>query len=245
MRLPDNFLQLKGVILKAFLEDRMICLVDHPVEIPKVQGNCFEFQSAEQLRIAFEEFENDKMPKNLYIWENPDLRMIHPANNSSDAPSIDQHSELLPAFLSLFKIIEAAGGVVKNERGEWLFIFRRGKWDLPKGKISARKNPGKVIESQREAAIREVKEETGLRNVMITKELPCTYHIYYQKEKRILKPVFWFEMFAKHDQELVPEYKEDILMVKWISVYDIQEILQNTFASIREILSGYGFTINQ
>src|SRR6267154_620027 len=38
-------------------------------------------------------------------------------------------------FISYCSLIEAAGGLVQNEKNEWLIIFRRGKWDLPKGKI--------------------------------------------------------------------------------------------------------------
>ena len=32
-------------------------------------------------------------------------------------------------------IIKAAGGLVENAKGEFLFIFRNKKWDLPKGKV--------------------------------------------------------------------------------------------------------------
>ena len=50
--------------------------------------------------------------------------------------------ELKKAFWKHFTIIKAAGGLVKNEKGEYLFIFRRGSWDLPKGKL----DKGETIE---------------------------------------------------------------------------------------------------
>ncbi len=39
--------------------------------------------------------------------------------------------ELKKAFFKKFTIVQAAGGMVKNEKNETLLIFRRGKWDLP------------------------------------------------------------------------------------------------------------------
>jgi len=264
----DHFTKQNGLILRIFLDNRSVCLLDHPVDSLAYNGNGIEFRSRKQLREVVENFENDATLKNLFIWENPDVRKKLSASEDLDSIDTDPGDGLLPCFLSLFKIVKAAGGLVKNEAGEWLFIFRRGKWDLPKGKISGpksryentnyfsrnsvsdnpagntRKKRKKPTESPREAAIREVKEETGIRNVVITKELPVTFHIYYQKGKRILKPVYWFEMFASCDQDLVPETKEDIEVVKWIDSGDLKEILSNTYASVREILSGYGYTIH-
>jgi hypothetical protein len=66
-------------------------------------------------------------------------------------------------FNSLFKKINAAGGIVKNNKGEYLFIKRLGLWDLPKGKLHKK-------ESSRDGAIREVGEETGLTDLIITKQ---------------------------------------------------------------------------
>ena len=77
---------------------------------------------------------------------------------------------LWSSFQSLFVLLPAAGGVVKSEEG-FLFIFRKGRWDLPKGKIDE-------DESEEDAAIREVKEETGLENFTITGPLPSSWHIY-------------------------------------------------------------------
>ncbi len=75
----------------------------------------------------------------------------------------DQDLEKLKkAFFKLFKPVTAAGGLVENEKGEVLLIFRRGKWDLPKGKL----DPGETIE---QCAVREVEEETGLKNIELKK----------------------------------------------------------------------------
>ena len=58
-------------------------------------------------------------------------------------------------FFKHFKLIKAGGGLVKNKAGQILLIFRRGKWDLPKGKLDDN-------ETLLQCAIREVREETGL-----------------------------------------------------------------------------------
>ena len=132
-------------------------------------------------------------------------------------------------FQSHYKLIEAAGGVVKNAKGEILFIYRLGKWDLPKGKIESR-------EDKETAAIREVEEECNVNKLRITKELSPTYHTYELKGKSILKRTFWFEMNTSSLQELIPQTEEHIEQVKWIDPAHMEEQLGNTYASILEVL---------
>ena len=47
----------------------------------------------------------------------------------------DDPETLWNDFKSLYKIIEAAGGLVKNDKNELLLIYRLHHWDLPKGKV--------------------------------------------------------------------------------------------------------------
>jgi 8-oxo-dGTP pyrophosphatase MutT (NUDIX family) len=234
MHSPQNYFEKKGRRLRIFLDHRCISLMDHSADVTEGASDGIRFTSQDQIRRLYENFEKDTSQKELNIWESQTglVDNSHPV----DQPSYGSTGEtgLIPAFLSLFTIVEAAGGLVKNEEGEWLFIFRRGKWDLPKGKLSGK-------ESTHEAALREVQEETGIRNVIITKELPVTYHIYYHKGRRILKPVFWFEMIAPGKQDLIPETKEDIEFVEWVPAENLPVILSNTYASIREIIAGYGY----
>lgn len=138
--------------------------------------------------------------------------------------------QLFSHFTSMFRIIEAAGGLVKNKKEEWLFIFRNGKWDLPKGKIE--KN-----EPVREAALREVEEECGITNLKILKKLPTTYHTYLLEEKPILKPTYWFKMICNDGSKLKPQTEEGITEVKWLSKKDLQQVYDNTHGSIKEVIS--------
>ena len=136
--------------------------------------------------------------------------------------------ETLMMLFSYFKEIPAAGGVVMNNKKEILFIFRRGKWDLPKGKI----NSG---ESADVAAIREVKEECGLQNLKIIKNLPSTYHTYVEDEQIIIKETYWFLMTTP-DNILIPQKEEDITKAEWKSKADKKEIFNSTFPSIQDVI---------
>lgn len=136
------------------------------------------------------------------------------------------------SFCNCFTLIEAAGGVVRNEKGALLFIFRRGKWDLPKGKV----DPGETAEA---AALREVGEETGLTGLKMNGELPATYHIYELQGKRILKKTHWFEMSSTNDLQLIPQQEEDIEEARFVERAGIHGILQNTYLSLFRMISSY------
>ena len=142
-------------------------------------------------------------------------------------------AEACKDFNSMFTRIEAAGGIVRNQGGAYLFIQRLGCWDLPKGKL----NKGELVAN---AALREVTEETGLTRLKITKQLPSTFHIYTDRKGReILKETYWFEMFCKEEQTLVPQLEEDITEARWFTQSELDTPIQNTYASIKELLKGY------
>jgi 8-oxo-dGTP pyrophosphatase MutT (NUDIX family) len=132
-------------------------------------------------------------------------------------------------FFAQFTPIEAAGGIVHNEKDELLFIFRNGKWDLPKGKIEEN-------ESTETAAIREVEEETGASGLIIEQKAGETFHTYQAYGKYFIKTTHWFNMKCKSTSYLTPQTEEGITEIKWVNSKNIQTQLSNTFASIKEIL---------
>ncbi|MGZ8551556.1 MAG: NUDIX hydrolase [Chitinophagaceae bacterium] len=140
--------------------------------------------------------------------------------------SLDQ---LKKAFFKKFTLVQAAGGLVKNENDEILMIFRRGKWDLPKGKL----DKGESLE---ECAVREVEEETGLKKIKLVAPLLITYHTYHEGTKFILKESHWYTMKTKGDQQLVPQTEEDIHEIKWVKEKELKHYLKNTFPSIVDVL---------
>lgn len=130
---------------------------------------------------------------------------------------------------SSIKIIKAAGGLVKNEKGEYLFIFRRGKWDLPKGKVE-------IGEGVKEAAMREVEEECGIKVKQIDYKIGETYHVYEFHAELIVKQTTWYAMYAASEFVLVPQMEEDITEVRWFETAELDLVFQNTYPLIREVI---------
>ena len=116
-----------------------------------------------------------------------------------------------------------------NENGEILLIFRRGKWDLPKGKLDSGEKIG-------DCAVREVKEETGLTLVERGNLIGITYHAYVEKGTLSLKETHWYQMKANSSEILIPQTEEDILEIKWADDEELQECLKNTYSTIKDIL---------
>ena len=133
------------------------------------------------------------------------------------------------SFFRHFHLIQAAGGLVKNKNEEILMIFRRGKWDLPKGKLDEN-------ETIKECAKREVEEETGLHHLQIIKPLEITYHTYVQFGKHNLKESHWFLMKATGNEKLIPQTEEDITEILWVKNEDLPKYLSNTFPTIEKVL---------
>lgn len=132
-------------------------------------------------------------------------------------------------FLNYFLVLEAAGGLVQHTNMSYLMIKRFGVWDFPKGKIEKG-------ESSSEAALREVREETGVGNLQIINELPMTFHIYRYKSKWIVKRTFWYLMQSDFNGNLKPQLEEDIHEAVWVPKRDVPKFLKNTYASLRELV---------
>jgi 8-oxo-dGTP pyrophosphatase MutT (NUDIX family) len=133
-------------------------------------------------------------------------------------------------------LIQAGGGLVVNEKEEVLFMFRRGKWDLPKGKL----DPGETLES---CAVREVEEETGVGQLELVKFLLVTEHQYEEKGVIILKETHWYLMKTSSNQKLIPQKEEDILELKWFGAEEFRIVKRNTYPAILEVLRTGGFAI--
>ena len=213
--------------LKIFLEERTVEFLPSDPGQTDQDVLVVHVQNAANLRSAWDEFKRYQKYRKLLVI----------ADQSTESCC----QTAFETFQTLFKFVRAAGGVVENELGEYLFIHRFGKWDLPKGKISRsdlRSEKAGMDDDQtaRIAAEREVMEETGLSRLLVEDELSPTWHIYSAKEKDYLKMTRWFKMRADSGQPLKPQTSEGIFLVKWTNPNLIHCIMAHTYASIRELL---------
>lgn len=137
---------------------------------------------------------------------------------------------LKKAFWKHFTIVKAGGGLVGNEAAEVLMIFRKGKWDLPKGKL----DPGETLEH---CALREVREETGLQAVKGKEFLTTTFHTYNDYGHSVLKETSWYRMQGSSSETLVPQAIEDIHEIRWVPKEALGIYLKETFPSVRDVLT--------
>lgn len=132
--------------------------------------------------------------------------------------------------------IIAAGGLVLNKKRELLMIFRRNFWDLPKGKL----DPGESIAA---CAVREVQEETGLKDLILGELIGLTYHQYFDKwqHQEVIKETHWFAMKILGEQSLTPQLEEDITQVVWANKEQVAEFMEQSYPNIIQIIKKYNF----
>lgn len=188
---------------KVFINDKPLFLTN---EIEKeTDFQLFLLESADINKIIVKYYQN-KIDKAI---------LYHP-----------DEKEILKKLKEKIPVNKAGGGLVKNKKGEILFIYRNDKWDLPKGGIE--KN-----ETIEETSIREVEEETGCKNLQIVKKLQKTYHIFKRNGEYKLKITHWFEMFTDYEGPLLGQAEEGIEKVVWLAPHEIPTVLENSYENIK------------
>ncbi|NML59391.1 NUDIX hydrolase [Chryseobacterium cheonjiense] len=192
---------------KVFVNEKKLLLSKQSENLEKTLG----YENVTSLEIALDLLENTSVKELNVFGENI--------------------NEIWQEFQKLFRIIEAAGGIVSNPDGDILFIKRLGKWDLPKGKMEKG-------ESREESAVREIEEETGLQNVELLSFINTTYHIYIERNgDKVLKCTHWFEMNFDGEDTSKPQIEEGITEVAWKNTLQIEEeVFPSTFKNIRLII---------
>lgn len=197
---------------KIFINDKPFILAPKTNSFETGQGS---------LLIAYSELQNLKQAIDLM-----NLSAVSNLTVTGDAEAMWKE------FLLHYKLIDAAGGVVKNKENKVLFIFRLGKWDLPKGKV----DKGETLE---QAAIREVEEECGIKKLIITNKITTTYHTYTLNDKNIVKASHWYSMTTADKRPLKPQTEENITEARWVSEKETQVLLKNAYPSIAEVIKNY------
>lgn len=195
---------------KVFVNEKKLTLSKYPEEIDKK----LRFEGFATLEIAVDLLQNTSCPELNVYGENLE--------------------EIWEDFTHMFRVIEAAGGVVRNKNGEILFIHRIGRWDLPKGKIEKG-------ESLEQAALREIEEETGLKELILEEFINNTFHLYTERNgEKILKTTYWFRMNYVGNKIPIPQTEEGITAVSWKNKDEIMnEVFPKTFNNIKLILNDY------
>ncbi len=150
----------------------------------------------------------------------------------SDTIEFPDETSVLEFLKTTFKVIHAAGGVVQNEEKAILFIHRYNKWDLPKGKVEKK-------ESLEDAAIREVQEECGLKQILLQEFIMSTYHVYMHKNIPTVKVSHWYSMQSSNKEILIPQISEGITDVQWIPIHALAQVYNSTYPTIISILDTY------
>lgn len=196
---------------KVFFKDRTVFFRDDfPETFRTKYGLFYKYESLSNLEEIVSAFFNLEKISTLYLFH-------------SDLPF------LYKEFSSLFKPVKAAGGLVRNSRGEFMVIFRNGIWDLPKGK----EEKG---ESSQEAAVREVCEECGIEAPLVQSFLLKTFHAYKQDGKTFLKETDWYNMTVENDVKTKPQKKENITEIRWLKPENANLIRSNTFPLVLDVL---------
>ena len=166
----------------------------------------------------------------LFLLESVDIEqlIVKMFNNKISKAYLyyPDEKEILKKVKEKIPVKKAGGGLVFNKNREVLFIFRNGKWDLPKGGI----NKGELIEN---TAMREVEEETGVNELKVIKKLQKTYHVFKRNGKYKLKITHWFEMQTDFEGTPIGQIEEGIEKVAWLNPEQIKEALQNSYENIK------------
>lgn len=167
----------------------------------------------------------DQVDKLLKLMTDKKLKKVHSIFISSR-----EKRALINYLKGKFKVIQAAGGIVEKE-GKLLLIYRKKRWDIPKGKLDKK-------ETVKECAMREVEEETGVK-VKVEKKIEAVWHTYTSNKKYILKKTHWYAMTCLNDKKMAPQKAEGIKKVEWMDLEQVRVALHDSYRSIRYVMQEY------
>lgn len=183
----------------------------------------------------------EKDPEAVFIIDSGDDAILANAVRTIDSDTgirklyvlCDNPELTYERFRKLFTEVDAAGGLVSNEFGQYLLIFRNGMWDLPKGK----REDG---ESTAENAVREVMEECGIPTPELGGQICVTEHTYHRDGQFVLKHTYWYAMRLSSGVSTRPQTEEGITRIVWVPAEKISGYAGQTYPSIKEVFENAG-----
>lgn len=183
----------------------------------------------------------EKDPEAVIVIDSGDDTILANAVNTIDTGSgirrlyvlCDNPELTYERLRKLFTEVDAAGGLICNDLGEFLLIFRNGLWDLPKGK----REKG---ESTAENAVREVMEECGIPAPELGELICVTDHTYHRCGQFVLKHTYWYSMSVSSSAPTRPQTEEGITQTAWVPAGEIRQYAGQTYPSINEVFEKAG-----
>ena len=197
---------------KLFYNNATLSLIryEHCNQTNIPSENCFMYDNSLNLGNILE----------LFLSKNQSFNIIYKTD--------EEEIELWEKLKLHFNFQRAAGGIVfKNN--SMLSIYRFCHWDFPKGHVEE-------DETDEQAAIREVMEETGIDELSISKDLGYSYHIFSTSSQFALKETHWYKMQTESNQILKPQVEEGILVAKWFSANEVDKITEKMYPTIIDLL---------
>ncbi|MDD3281681.1 MAG: NUDIX domain-containing protein [Bacteroidales bacterium] len=156
-------------------------------------------------------------------------KFLHRQENVQVYVAAEKEANLFKKLTAYFCYQKTAGGVVTNTEGNILVMLRYDNYDFPKGHIEEG-------ESMEEAALREVREETNVKDLLLGEKIGISYHVFYARERYYLKENHWFKMISRGNETLIPQREEHIDALSWCSPEEIKNKLSKFYPSLQEMI---------
>lgn len=213
----DYFCRMETPV-NIYINERPLIIADENTILPSGYDDAAIFLAPDDAMISrtIDQLDKNELPKAVFRHSNP--------------------VSLFNRVKDYFTVFEAAGGLISNPAEEVLLMFRRGKWDLPKGKL----DEGETLEA---CALREVQEETGLHNISLDGKITETFHYYPWKNKKVLKHSHWYRMRFTGTELTIPQIEEDIMDIQWIRPENLGKYMQYSYQNIIDVFLKAGYKL--
>lgn len=145
----------------------------------------------------------------------------------------------------LIKKYYSAGGIIANyDKDEWKYLALLQKrnnselqWVSPKGQLEKE-------ETSQMAAIREIDEETGLKDITLITSLGSQVFSFPLEDMKCEKVVDWYLFRSNNPTELLLNEEEGFIEARWLNYLEARNIFTHP-SFIPFLEKGYHFLIKK